>query len=248
MAENLPTSKTGSAIRKQALVVAANVLATRRGAPGEARYDGHTSCPVVTAHNRMLLAEFDYTLTPRPGSRSSTPCAPATTCTCSNATGWPSCTGTACSAPVSIFATVLGLGGAALAWQRGASALDLSAVPGRVLAWTALAVFAVVSIAHATKTIRYPAAVRREWRHPVMLALPFTLSAWAYTFPIAALTSALLTAARAGAAGYRIAAALALTVVSLLVTALTVHILVAVGHGQLCRPEPPPHAVQGTTP
>jgi len=65
-AANLPTSKTGAAIRKQAPVAAANVLATRRRQPGLARYDGYTSCPVVTAHNRMLLAEFDYTLTPRP--------------------------------------------------------------------------------------------------------------------------------------------------------------------------------------
>lgn len=97
-AANLPTSKTGAAIRKQAPVVAANVLAARRGAPPVARYDGYTSCPVVTAHNRMLLAEFDYTLTPRPLSRSSTPCARATTCTCSSATGCRSCIGTACSA------------------------------------------------------------------------------------------------------------------------------------------------------
>ncbi|GID29743.1 NAD(P)/FAD-dependent oxidoreductase [Paractinoplanes brasiliensis] len=65
-AANLPTSKTGAAIRKQAPVVTTNVLAARRGTLGEARYDGYTSCPVVTAHNRMLLAEFDYTLTPRP--------------------------------------------------------------------------------------------------------------------------------------------------------------------------------------
>jgi sulfide:quinone oxidoreductase len=65
-AANLPTSKTGAAIRKQAPVVAANVLAARAGKPPAARYDGYTSCPVVTAHNRMLLAEFDYTLTPRP--------------------------------------------------------------------------------------------------------------------------------------------------------------------------------------
>ncbi|WP_232344771.1 hypothetical protein [Actinoplanes awajinensis] len=42
------------------------MLAARRGEPPVARYDGYTSCPVVTAHNRMLLAEFDYTLTPRP--------------------------------------------------------------------------------------------------------------------------------------------------------------------------------------
>jgi sulfide:quinone oxidoreductase len=63
---NLPTSKTGAAVRKQAPVVVANLLAARRGRPLPARYDGYTSCPLVTARNRMLLAEFDYELTPRP--------------------------------------------------------------------------------------------------------------------------------------------------------------------------------------
>jgi sulfide:quinone oxidoreductase len=63
---NLPTSKTGAAIRKQAPVVVANLLAARRGEPAAARYDGYTSCPLVTGHNRMLLAEFDYELKPRP--------------------------------------------------------------------------------------------------------------------------------------------------------------------------------------
>jgi sulfide:quinone oxidoreductase len=65
-AANLPTSKTGAAIRKQAPVVVANLLAARRGEPAPVRYDGYTSCPLVTAHNRMLLAEFDYQLKPRP--------------------------------------------------------------------------------------------------------------------------------------------------------------------------------------
>jgi sulfide:quinone oxidoreductase len=63
---NLPTSKTGAAIRKQAPVVTANLLAARRGAEPVAHYDGYTSCPLVTARNRMMLAEFDYDLTPRP--------------------------------------------------------------------------------------------------------------------------------------------------------------------------------------
>lgn len=63
---NLPTSKTGAAIRKQAPAVVANLLATRRGDEPAARYDGYTSCPLVTARNRMLLAEFDYQLKPRP--------------------------------------------------------------------------------------------------------------------------------------------------------------------------------------
>ena len=59
---NLPTSKTGAAARKQAGVVVANLVASRRGQQPAARYDGYTSCPLVTAHNRMLLAEFDYDL------------------------------------------------------------------------------------------------------------------------------------------------------------------------------------------
>jgi sulfide:quinone oxidoreductase len=63
---NLPTSKTGAAIRKQAPVLVANLLATHRGEQPSARYDGYTSCPLVTAHNRMLLAEFDYQLKPTP--------------------------------------------------------------------------------------------------------------------------------------------------------------------------------------
>jgi sulfide:quinone oxidoreductase len=60
-AANLPTSKTGAAIRKQAPVVAANLIAVMRGGQGK-RYDGYTSCPLVTARNQMLLAEFDYEL------------------------------------------------------------------------------------------------------------------------------------------------------------------------------------------
>ncbi|KAB1117935.1 FAD/NAD(P)-binding oxidoreductase [Micromonospora aurantiaca] len=63
---NLPTSKTGAAIRKQAPVVVANMLAAPGRKPLPARYDGYTSCPLVTAHNRMLLAEFDYQLKPKP--------------------------------------------------------------------------------------------------------------------------------------------------------------------------------------
>ncbi|MDY7089599.1 MAG: SLAC1 anion channel family protein [Actinomycetota bacterium] len=77
--------------------------------------------------------------------------------------------------PVSIFATVMGIGGTALAWQRTAAALDLPPLPGEVLAWTALTVFAVVGVAYGTKAIRYPVAVRQEWRHPVMLAFAATI-------------------------------------------------------------------------
>ncbi|MGC9541331.1 FAD-dependent oxidoreductase [Streptomyces sp. UG1] len=63
---NLPTSKTGAAVRKQAPVVAANLLDVMSGRAPSRRYDGYTSCPLVTARDRMLLAEFDYDLRPAP--------------------------------------------------------------------------------------------------------------------------------------------------------------------------------------
>jgi sulfide:quinone oxidoreductase len=65
-AANLPTSKTGAAIRKQAPVLVANLLATMRSQQASERYDGYTSCPLVTSRSRMLLAEFDYDLKPAP--------------------------------------------------------------------------------------------------------------------------------------------------------------------------------------
>jgi sulfide:quinone oxidoreductase len=59
-ASNLPTSKTGAAIRKQAPVVVDNLLAARAGQPLTARYDGYTSCPVVTGRGKLIMAEFNY--------------------------------------------------------------------------------------------------------------------------------------------------------------------------------------------
>lgn len=57
---NLPTSKTGAAIRKQAPVVVENMLALMRDEPLTASYDGYTSCPLVTGYSSLVLAEFDY--------------------------------------------------------------------------------------------------------------------------------------------------------------------------------------------
>ncbi len=57
---SLPTSKTGAAIRKQAPVLVANLLALRNGTPMLEAYDGYTSCPLVTGYGKLILAEFDY--------------------------------------------------------------------------------------------------------------------------------------------------------------------------------------------
>ncbi len=65
-AGSTPNSKTGAAIRKQAPVVAANVLARLQGADPTERYEGYASCPLTTSRHAMLLAEFDYSMEPAP--------------------------------------------------------------------------------------------------------------------------------------------------------------------------------------
>ncbi|MFW6600520.1 FAD-dependent oxidoreductase [Propionibacteriaceae bacterium Y2011] len=61
-----PNSKTGAAIRKQAPVLVENLIAARKGRTGSASYGGYASCPLTTARDKMLLAEFDYTMQPAP--------------------------------------------------------------------------------------------------------------------------------------------------------------------------------------
>lgn len=61
---NLPTSKTGAAIRKQAPVVAENILSCMRNQPLKKTYNGYSSCPIVTGYNKLILAEFDYSKEP----------------------------------------------------------------------------------------------------------------------------------------------------------------------------------------
>jgi sulfide:quinone oxidoreductase len=62
---NLPTSKTGAAIRKQAPVLVENLIASLEARPLTASYDGYTSCPLVTGYKSLILAEFDYELNPQ---------------------------------------------------------------------------------------------------------------------------------------------------------------------------------------
>ncbi|MCY1627821.1 MULTISPECIES: type II sulfide:quinone oxidoreductase Sqr [Staphylococcus] len=59
-ASNVPTSKTGAAIRKQAPIVVNNLLQVMDNEMLTHHYDGYTSCPIVTGYNKLILAEFDY--------------------------------------------------------------------------------------------------------------------------------------------------------------------------------------------
>jgi len=65
-AGSTPNSKTGAAVRHQAPTVAENLRAVLAGRAPTKSYDGYASCPLTTARDRMLLAEFDYTMKPAP--------------------------------------------------------------------------------------------------------------------------------------------------------------------------------------
>ena len=56
----VPNSKTGAAIRKQAPVVVRNICDVLSGREPSARYDGYSSCPLITGIGRVILAEFGY--------------------------------------------------------------------------------------------------------------------------------------------------------------------------------------------
>ncbi|MCS6790257.1 MAG: NAD(P)/FAD-dependent oxidoreductase [Bacteroidia bacterium] len=68
-ASSLPTSKTGAAIRKQVKVLADNLIYCVDNKTTELRspkqYDGYSACPIITGYGKLILAEFDYTLTPK---------------------------------------------------------------------------------------------------------------------------------------------------------------------------------------
>jgi len=60
-AANLPTAKTGAAVRKQAPVVVENILTLMdKNVISDASYSGYSSCPIVTGYGKMMLAEFKY--------------------------------------------------------------------------------------------------------------------------------------------------------------------------------------------
>jgi sulfide:quinone oxidoreductase len=60
-----PASKTGAAIRKQAPVVVENLLAVMENKTPTARYEGYSACPIPTQYGKLMLAEFDYSNTPK---------------------------------------------------------------------------------------------------------------------------------------------------------------------------------------
>lgn len=57
---NTTNAKTAAAARKQAPVVAHNLLVSLGQIHGEAKYDGYGSCPLTVERGKIVLAEFTY--------------------------------------------------------------------------------------------------------------------------------------------------------------------------------------------
>ncbi|SPH24894.1 Beta-lactamase hydrolase-like protein [Defluviimonas aquaemixtae] len=57
---NAPNAKTAAAARKQAPVVAENIVADINGGSPVAQYDGYGSCPLTVERGKIVLAEFGY--------------------------------------------------------------------------------------------------------------------------------------------------------------------------------------------
>ena len=57
---NAPNAKTAAAARKQAPVVAENIISDIAGHSATAQYDGYGSCPLTVERGKIVLAEFGY--------------------------------------------------------------------------------------------------------------------------------------------------------------------------------------------
>ena len=72
-----------------------------------------------------------------------------------------------CKLPVSLFASVMGLSGLALAWRLVHGSLGAPTFVGEAIGATAVLVFLLLALGYLTKLAKYPEVVRREFHHPV---------------------------------------------------------------------------------
>lgn len=56
----VPKGKTAASVKWQVPVVEDHLVAALEGRDGTERYDGYTSCPLITRVGRAMLVEFDY--------------------------------------------------------------------------------------------------------------------------------------------------------------------------------------------
>jgi sulfide:quinone oxidoreductase len=55
-----PRGKTAATVKKSAPLVVHNLLRVMQGQPADEKFDGYTSCPLITREGSAMLIEFDY--------------------------------------------------------------------------------------------------------------------------------------------------------------------------------------------
>jgi len=78
--------------------------------------------------------------------------------------------------PVTLFASVMGLGGLSLAWRRAGTVWGLPQWPALTLLALAALTFVVVAALYTATWVRHPAAARAELRHPMRMTFAPTLT------------------------------------------------------------------------
>ena len=78
--------------------------------------------------------------------------------------------------PVTLFASVMGVAGLAVAWQRGAHVLDLPAAVGAAIGLLAALMYLVIAAIYLAKWRSHRGAVVSECHHPVRSAMVPTMS------------------------------------------------------------------------
>jgi len=66
-AANLPASKAGSVVHYAAETLIENILSALEGKPLSAKFDGHSTCHIVSGFNKSLLIDFSYDTEPLTG-------------------------------------------------------------------------------------------------------------------------------------------------------------------------------------
>lgn len=62
----VPLGKTGGTVRKQYKILVDNLIATMEGKEMPSKFDGYTVCPIITSIGTVMLAEFDWSMKPKP--------------------------------------------------------------------------------------------------------------------------------------------------------------------------------------
>jgi len=78
--------------------------------------------------------------------------------------------------PVTLFSSVMGIGGLSLAWRRAAAVWQLPTWPAQTGFWVAATVFVVLAAVYAAKWVRFPAAAWAEVRHPIRMTFVPTIT------------------------------------------------------------------------